>query len=189
MKTIKMYLAPTVDKIHKEIVNSQGEPFISQRYVTVPSKKNQQQAIVSKSTGQSFIKQSDQYIKWKKLVYPFFYNEANKIIQDTGITRITRAKMKIIFYFPNYLPRDLTNKSESIMDALVDSKIIYDDKFQVSNKIALEGYICKNRPRTEIYIHIIDPESQEYEIDKTDYDKFNKQKSNLRKLIREWKNS
>ena len=135
MKTIKIYLAPTVQKVHKEILNSQGEPFVSSRYVTVPSKKNQQQAIVSKSTGKSFIKQSEQYVNGKKLTYPFFHNEANRIIQETGITRIIRAKMKIIFYFPDYLPRDLTNKSESIMDALVESKIIYDDKFQVSNKI------------------------------------------------------
>lgn len=186
MKTIKIYLAPFVDKVHEKRRNSAGQPFISKRYVTVPSKKNQQQAIVSKSTGKPFVKQSDQYINWKKLVSPVFDQEATRIFEMNGSTRITRAKMKVIFYFPNHLPRDLTNKTESIMDALVDSGIIFDDMFQVCNDAHLKGYICRDRPRTEIYIHIISPDDPEYEIDKTDYRKVKEKKKALRKSISEW---
>lgn len=75
------------------------------------------------------------------------------------------------------------------MDALVSSRIIYDDKMQVSNKVYYEGYICKNQPRTEIYIKPIEPDSPEYEIDKTDYDKFNRQKKKIEKMISDWRKS
>lgn len=186
MKTIKIYIAPYREKVHKNRLNSQMQPFISMEYVTVPSKKNQQQAIASKSTGNSFIKQSDQYIKWKKMVAPVFQKEADKIFERTCVSKITRAKVKIIFYFPNTVPRDLTNKSESIMDALVDSRIIYDDMFQVANKVHLEGYISRDRPRTEIYIHILEPDDPEYEIDRTNYDRFKRMKSEQLKAARDW---
>lgn len=186
MKTIKIYLAPHIEKVHEERTNSEGIAFVSKRYVTVPSKKNQQQAIVSKSTGKPFVKQSEQYVNWKKLVYPIFREEASRIFAINGSNKIIRAKIKIIFYFPNSLPRDLTNKSESIMDALVESGIIFDDMFQVCNDAHLKGFICRDRPRTEIYIHIIEPGSDEFEIDKTDYEKVKKKKSLLRKQISDW---
>lgn len=186
MKTIKIYLAPYVDKVHEKCLNSAGEPYVSKRYLTVPSMKNQEQAIVSKSTGKSFIKKSEQYINWKKIVYPIFDKEATRIYESTGLNRISRAKIKVIFYFPNNVPRDLSNKVESIMDALRDAGIVYDDMFQVANKLSIEGYICRNQPRTEIYIHIIEPTDQEYEIDKTNHEKWDRQKKDKIKAIREW---
>lgn len=189
MKTIKIYLAPYVDKIHKEVVNSDGQPFMSKRYVTVPSKKNSQTPIVSKATGKSFIKQSEQFTFWNNLTKPIFLQERQRIAEMGINLPIVRAKMKIIFYFPNHMVRDLTNKSESLMDSLWESGIIYDDMFQVSNKVYLEGYICKDKPRTEIYIHIIEPTSDEYEVDKTNYDRFKVHQDTKRKMIRDWKKS
>ena len=186
MKTIKIYLAPYVDKVHEKCLNSAGEPYVSKRYLTVPSIKNQEQAIVSKSTGKSFIKKSEQYIYWKQIVYPIFKQEADRIFNEFGVDKIIRAKIKIIFYFPNNVPRDLTNKADSIMDALRDVGIIYDDMFQVTNDNHQKGYICRNQPRTEIYIHIIEPTDQEYEIDKTNHEKWDRQKKDKIKAIREW---
>lgn len=186
MKTIKIYIAPYVDKVHEKRLNSDGVPFISKRYVTVPSKKNSQTPLVSKSTGKSFIKHSPQFKFWNDLTRPIFLTERSRIAAMGVNLPIVRAKMSIIFYFPNNMVRDLTNKSESIMDSLFESGIIYDDMFQVANIIELKGYICKNRPRTEIYIHIIEPGSQIYEVDKTDYKKLKDQESKKRKEIMEW---
>jgi len=189
LNPIKIYLAPTRLVKLKKCKNSNGEVFSHEQYVTVPSKKNQQTPIVSKTTGNSFIKQSDQYIKWKKIVIPIFDKEYERIALKGHNLPLIRCTVKIIFYFPNKIPRDVTNKGEAIMDALVSSRIIYDDKMQVSNKVYYEGYICKNQPRTEIYIKPIEPNSPEYEIDKTDYDKFNRQKKKIEKMISDWRKS
>lgn len=189
MKTIKIYLSPTRPQTLKKCLNKAGEHLVLDRYVTVPSKKNQQQAITSKSTGESFIKQSDQYIKWKKIVYPILSKEYERIANMGVSLPLVRVRVKVIFYFPDKISRDITNKAESIMDALVDSKILYDDELAVVNNIPIEGYICKNQPRTEIYLSIIEPDSPEYEIDKTDYTKFEKQKKEVKRMIYNWKKS
>lgn len=189
MKTIKIYLAPYVPKVHEKCLNKAGEPFVTERYLTVPSMKNQEQPIVSKTSGKAFIKKSEQYKNWKRIVYPIFKQEADRIFKETGAEKIIRAKVKIIFYFPNNVPRDLTNKADSIMDALRDVGIIHDDMFQVCNDNHLKGFICRNQPRTEIYIHIIEPGDAEYEIDKTNYDRFKRMQTDQRKAAREWKKS
>lgn len=186
IKTIKIYLAPYVEKVHKEVLNSSGQPFISKRYVTVPSKKNQNIPMVSKKTGKPYLKRSQQYATWKKIVYPLFEAERIKLLNQ-GIDTIYRCHIKTIFYFPDHIARDLSNKQESIMDALVDSKIIFDDRVQVCNKPYPEGYICKDRPRTEIYIHIVSPEDPEYNIDKTNYDRMKILQLQKRKEIKQWK--
>lgn len=186
IKTIKIYLAPYVEKVHKEVLNSSGQPFISKRYVTVPSKKNQNIPMVSKKTGKPYLKRSQQYATWKKIVYPLFEAERIKLLNQ-GIDTIYRCHIKTIFYFPDHIARDLSNKQESIMDALVDSKIIFDDRVQVCNKPYPEGYICKDRPRTEIYIHIVSPEDPEYNIDKTNYDRMKLLQLQKRKEIKQWK--
>ena len=118
-----------------------------------------------------------------------FDAEFSKMNQAGVQLPITRAKIKIIFYFETELPRDLTNKSESIMDALRDTKIIIDDMYQVTNNIQLNGFLCKDRPRTEIYIHIIEPDSDEFNFDKTNYDKLKEHKNKQRVLLMNWKNS
>lgn len=189
MNPIKIYLAPTRLVKLKKCKNSNGEVFSHEQYVTVPSKKNQETPVVSKTTGQAFIKQSDQYIKWKNLVMPFFYEQNSRIASKGFNLPLVRCHIKIIFYFPNQIARDVTNKGEAIMDALVSSGIIYDDKIQVSNKVHYDGFICRNQPRTEIYITPIDPTSPEYEIDKTDYNRLKLQKNKTRRMISMWRKS
>lgn len=183
-KIIKIYLAPYVNKVHKKLINSNGKPYISKRYVTVPSKKNQNIPRVTKS-GKPFIQRSAQYSEWKEIVEPIFRSEKEKLL-NAGITTISRCKIKIVYYFPDNVARDVTNKDDSIMDALVDSGIILQDSVQVSNDVHGIGYICKHQPRTEIYIHILTPEDPDYEIDKTDYEKLRKQQSEERSNRRKW---
>lgn len=186
IKTIKIYLAPYVDKEHKEVKNSSGETFVSKRYVTVPSKKNQNIPMVSRKTGKPYLKRSQQYNTWKKIVYPIFEAEKEKLLNQ-GIDTIYRCHIKTIFYFPDHIARDISNKQESIMDALVDAGIIFDDRVQVCNKPYTEGYICKDRPRTEIYIHILSAEDPEYNVDKTNYERLKQLQLDKRKTIKQWK--
>lgn len=59
----------------------------------------------------------------------------------------------IDFYFPDARKTDLTNKSESIMDLLVDSMILEDDNHVVVPKLILRSKgIDKKNPRAEITI-------------------------------------
>lgn len=170
MKTIKIYLSSTTTQISK----ATGQPII--RPVAIPSKKNQQQAMVSKSTGMAFLKHSDQYIRWKKLTAPFWEAQAWKAAQMGIRLPVVRCKTSIIFYFHDDKDRDCTNKAESIMDALVECGILADDNFKVAGDLSLKGFLCRNKPRCEIYITILEPEDPGYDYDVTDYDEVAKMK-------------
>lgn len=56
-----------------------------------------------------------------------------------------------VFYAPDKRPFDLTNKAESIMDLLVDNKIIQDDNcYVLENVVLLFGGVDRENPRVEI---------------------------------------
>ena len=60
----------------------------------------------------------------------------------------------ITFHMPDHRRRDLTNCAESLLDALVDNKIIADDCWQVIPKITLiSAGVNKQYPHTEISIY------------------------------------
>ena len=69
-----------------------------------------------------------------------------------------QASNKRFKYFNNNFPADkrkadLTNKAESIMDLLVDTKIIEDDNWFIINNINLKfGGVDTKNPRAEIEI-------------------------------------
>lgn len=110
MKTIKIYFALYRDKVRDKVVNSDGVFMRTKEYISVPSKKNSQTPLVSKSTGKSFLKKSNQFINWYKLAYPTMLNEKQKI-EASGISLpIYRARITVVYYFPNEMARDLTNK-------------------------------------------------------------------------------
>lgn len=57
----------------------------------------------------------------------------------------------ITIYAPDKRKADLSNKVESIMDLLVDGKIISDDNwFVIENLTILFGGVCPQNPRAEI---------------------------------------
>lgn len=68
--------------------------------------------------------------------------------------KITRkATVTITFYPKTKAKGDLTNKAESVMDALVDAGIIKDDNWFVVDEVNLHfGEVDKTNPRAEIYI-------------------------------------
>lgn len=59
----------------------------------------------------------------------------------------------VVFYFPDNRKKDMSNAAESIMDLLVDSRIIKDDSWQHVNSLFLYAMgIDRKNPRAEITI-------------------------------------
>lgn len=175
--------------------------------IVIPSKKNQQRIGMHKKTnadtGEITLKpvllDSVQHQKWHKENLKVFREWKDKIELEHGIRLpIVRAKLKILFFFPNSMRRDLGNKGETIYDMLSEKHgvgIIADDEFKVMNDIHLKGWVKRDKPRTEIYLTIIPPDSKEYEWDLTDPSWFVKQKARkitlqkLRRMKRRIENS
>jgi hypothetical protein len=174
VKVIKIYLKSEKREIAGQIKGKNGKMVTVERTrpIAVPSKKNQQQPLVNKKTGKAFLIASEQYSRWRKMTSDFWDEEWIKL-RNAGIKPlpITRCKVNIIFYFADDRSKDCTNKAETIMDALVEHQIIYDDSFQVVSDVSLKGYLCKDQPRTEVYITILEENDPGYQYDITDYTK------------------
>lgn len=186
MRTIKIYLSLENVRILKTHITEAGKTITldTRRAVPVPSKKNQQTPIVNPRTGKAFLKKSGQYSAWKKLTKPFWEAQVWKLVSEGINLPIARCKVKIIFYFHDDKDRDCTNKAETIMDALVEYQILADDSFKVVSDVSLVGLLCRNKPRTEIYISILSPTDSGYEYDVTDqseYQRIKKERSSNRR--------
>ena len=71
---------------------------------------------------------------------------------------IKGARITIAIYAPDKRSADLTNKAESIMDLLVDNKIIEDDNWYVCSEILLMfGGVDKENPRAVVAIDEVIP--------------------------------
>lgn len=186
MRTIKIYLKTIDSKILRTDITEKGEvsALKSDKILTIPSKKNQRTPIYNKNTGKTFIKFSDQYIKWKKMTKGFWEEQYYKLYNENVSLPIRRCKVNIMFYFGDDKDKDCTNKAETIMDALVEHGILMDDNFKVVSDISLKGLLCRDRPRTEIYITILDQTDEGFNYDITDYEKHNEAKRNRRKELR-----
>ena len=63
------------------------------------------------------------------------------------------SEVQLEFYFPDNRACDLTNKAESILDLLVDCKVIVDDKWQVIPRVFLDSAgVDMDNPRVIIHI-------------------------------------
>ena len=148
--------------------------------IVVPSKKNQQVITINQKINEDtgvqtltpVLLSSAQHQRWHKENLKVFRDWKTKIELDHGVRiPIVRCKLKILFYFPDSKDRDLGNKAETIYDMLAEKHgvgIIADDKFKVLNPITLKGWVKRDKPRTEIYLSVIEPDSPEYEWDLTD---------------------
>lgn len=177
-KTLKLVLpgeVPAADEVYQ--VAGETFRFKNSRKIVVPSKKNQQAIdVVPKKdplTGDiTYVPvphPSAQHQKWTKEHLPIFYRWKRHILDNHGVdVPIARAKLKILFYFPDSKDRDLGNKAETIYDIMRDTGIIIDDKFKCLKPITLDGWTQRDKPRTEIYLTLIHPDSPEYEWDLTD---------------------
>lgn len=115
----------------------------------IPSKKNNRDIFRS---GRKIINRPGiKYRSWNRIARLEVMSQiSKKTFEDV-------SSVKILFWFPDNLKKDLTNAAESIMDLLVDCGTIKDDCWQIIPEITLrcEG-IDRNNPRAEIFIKIKD---------------------------------
>lgn len=168
-KVLKLYIPGEVVERTEVFVSESGEvlEYDVVRKILVPSKKNQKQIITNKYNGKKYMIGSRQYLKWQKENSSIF----DKFFQDAyaaGVNLpVARCKVKTLFYFPDSKDRDLTNKFDTLADELTSHGIILDDTFKVLKPVHLDGWVCRDRPRTEIYLTVITPDNPDYEWDIT----------------------
>lgn len=90
-------------------------------------------------------------------------SEAHEIWHNDAFQKINEAKVqpvpsatggKLTFYALDMKPNDLTNKAESVMDLLVNTKIIKDDNWFVIANLQLSfGGLDRENPRVEIELY------------------------------------
>jgi len=158
--------------------------------LVVPSKKNQQRMAVNKTTLKAVPIPSLQHEKWEKDNMKVFQEFANQAILKHNVSLpIARCKVSVYFYFPDSRDRDLSNKFETLADIMVRSGIILDDKFKVMKPVFLDGWVQRDKPRTEIFITIITGDMKEYEWDLTPPEYFDglRKNRNLKRRARDFK--
>ena len=105
----------------------------------VPSKKNSKIMVCRGKTP--MLLPSAKYTEWHK----------DAMLQLKGVGIIDKNILFLTFYPPDKRPADLSNKTESIMDLLVDAGLIEDDNWYVIKKLVLSfGEVDKENPRCEI---------------------------------------
>lgn len=87
------------------------------------SKKNSQQILRNKKTGQPFVSQSKLYKEFERDCGYFLKRYASNIN--------TLINIKATFYVPDRRKRDLTNLENAIADILVKYKVIADDNYNI----------------------------------------------------------
>ena len=91
------------------------------------------------------------YTKWCK-------DQALALSGNIPKSPIELSSVVMTFFFPDKRRTDLSNKCESVMDLLVDNKIIPDDDWtHVSSLHLVSGGSDKENPRCEIEIIELEP--------------------------------
>jgi hypothetical protein len=182
-KVLKLYIPGEVIERTEVFISESGEvlEYDIVRKMLVPSKKNQKQIVTNSRNGKSYIIGSRQYLKWQKDNNEMFRAFFDSAYADGVNLPISRCKAKALFYFPDSKDRDLTNKFDTLADELTSHGIILDDNFKVLKPVHVDGWVCRNRPRTEVYLTVIPPGHAEYEWDITS-DKYLQQQKDRRAI-------
>lgn len=91
-----------------------------------------------------------------------YQNDKKKVhqaikIQTTGYNpKITKCKLKVIYYFKDRRRHDPGNYDKTLLDGLVEAKIIEDDNYSVIEEYTSIGRVDSKHPRTEIEIEVLD---------------------------------
>jgi len=113
----------------------------------IPSKKNSRCLFVR--GGKLFNIPSKDYAAWHKTALLQLLPFKNK--EETVFSSVL-----LRFWAPDKRAADLSNKTESIMDLLVDAKIIEDDNWWIINNLTLEFMgVDKVNPRCEITLYAL----------------------------------
>ena len=106
----------------------------------IPSKKNSK--VFTYRGNRPLLISSQSYVDW--------HNEQMWMLKKHKV-HFDKCRMILTFFFPDNRKTDLTNKTESIMDLLVDSGILLDDNWTVVNELTLISKgVDKKNPRVEI---------------------------------------
>ena len=103
----------------------------------IPSKKNSR--VTNRKTGRSF--PSKDYVAWHK--------DAEMQLLVTRTPRKLLADLVavvMIIFFPDNRIADLTNKAESIMDLLVDMRVIRNDNWQNTGPVLIVPAMSSRSP-------------------------------------------
>ena len=135
----KKRMMKRICEIEKQIlINESMFDFSMQQLVLkglVPSKKNSKRIL--RAGNRPFIASSKEYGSWEKMT-------AIEMKQQTPVRNLDRVKMvSIYFEFGDNRRRDLSNKVEGIMDALVLAGILTDDSWQVVPQLLVGGALGK----------------------------------------------
>jgi hypothetical protein len=167
--TIKFVVKGEVKEDTIRFVTESGEvlEYDKVRKNYVPSKKNQQRPMVT-SQGKGILVPSEHYLRWVKEHHAMFDQWYLKLFNEGKVrVPIVRCDLKMLCYHADTKDRDSHNKFQTIVDMLVDSDILADDSDKVINNRIIKGVVYKDRPRTEVYITILEPGMPGYEYDKT----------------------
>ena len=110
------------------------------------SKKNSKQIRVNSKTKKRFISGSNAYIQWSLDAKMQLEHKCQGETQE----RVSEIRLK--FFMGDKRKTDLTNKAESVMDLLVDLKVISDDNWFVVPVLTLSGEYRPKRAGCEISI-------------------------------------
>lgn len=112
----------------------------------IPSKKNSVNIFVK--NNRLFKMPSDRYKAW--------HRDASMQLKGMRFENcpLPKAEMKIGFWLPDRRLTDLTNKAESIMDLLVDNKILVDDNCSIVPEITLK-YLGIDRAEPRAVVEIL----------------------------------
>jgi Holliday junction resolvase RusA-like endonuclease len=109
----------------------------------IPSKKNSRK--IHRAGNRIIVATSDEYKAW--------HEEQSWKLKGVKTIEQYPVFIKIRFWMPDAIRADLTNKTESIMDLLVDCGIIGDDNWNVVPEILLScAGIDRTNPRAEVTI-------------------------------------
>lgn len=103
--------------------------------------------IPSKKNGKIMICRGRTPILISSPAYAAWHEEQMWMLKKYKFT-LESTKITLTFYSPDKRVADLSNKAESIMDLLVDAKLILDDNwFVVSSLTLIFGGVDKENPR------------------------------------------
>lgn len=113
-----------------------------------PPKKNSR---INTRSGRSF--PNPRYVKWHDTVI----NELNYLLATKKIERFEgkKVRIEITFWHGTLVRRDSDNQLSSILDTLVDAKIIDDDEWKVVPRKVINDEYDKGNARAEIIIEEI----------------------------------
>lgn len=91
----------------------------------VPSKKNRHKVYTNRKTGKPFVKSDDKYSSWEtRAAWELRSKFKGKTINKC-------KKIRLTFFLWDNRAWDISNKEESVMDALVKAGVIKDDNWKV----------------------------------------------------------